>query len=223
MSTLRYVHSLHTFGPHESLTDSAVKQLKQNFSPLVSRRLTRMALMIGECLKHASIPTNASVIYATTYSESNCLEKYLASFPTPSPLMFQNSIHPSGMEQVLIARKQAIEEFLCFAGADHILHSALIAACMSEQPEQWLIVAEEKATWLTEEDCASAVDFALALQLNANPDQALAKLEWNPADATAAEQDATTLRPLQFLQQLQARQDLHLSTQSLGSMSLQWL
>ena len=93
--------------------------------------------------------------YATTFSETMCLEAYLDSFPNPSPLMFQNSIHPSGLEQVLIARQMPVSEFLPFAGRRHVMHAALIAACTTDKARQWVVASEEQGTWLTEKECGS--------------------------------------------------------------------
>lgn len=220
MSITRYIHAMQHFGPLEQVPDSVIKELKQQFPALVSRRLTRMALMIAACLKDQVIAADATVIYATTFSETNCLEKYLESFPTPSPLMFQNSIHPSGMEQVLIARKQPVEEFFCYAGDTHILHSALIAAFTSDQPEQWLVAAEERGTWLTERGFASEQNFAWALRLNQDSEGALARMEWTPDTQTPA---TSPLSTLDFLNLLLERRDRQLQTESLGTVTLQWL
>ena len=218
----RYIHLANTFGPFEQTEMEVVKELKRNFPPMISRRMTKLALMIGECIKGESMEVTDAVIYATTFSETACLEKYLDSFPTPSPLMFQNSIHPSGMEQVLIARKQAVEEFMSFGGDDHILHSAIVATFTSDQPTQWLIGAEEKGTWLTEKECASAFDFAYAVKLSKEAEGALAKLVWTPAQNVEDASQATTTT-LDFLNILKTRKDCSMEAQSLGQLELNWV
>jgi len=218
----RYLHFVSTFGPYTDIDADTLKALKANFPPQASRRMTKPSLMIGECLKQQEMAATDAVIFATTYSETMCLEKYLDSFPTPSPLMFQNSIHPSGMEQVLIARKQAIEEFMSFAGDNRLIHSALIAAFISEKPRQWIIGTEEIGTWLTGKQRASEVDFAFAILLSSDPQNALARCEWMPVSESSlmSETDLTTL---DFLNILNQRQPCHLKAASLGELKLTWL
>ena len=218
----RYIQVANSFGPSSETSIDTWKTLKKNFPPLVSRRMTQLALMIGECLKDQEIQCSDSVIYLTTFSETLCLEKYLDSFPNPSPLMFQNSIHPSGMEQVLIARKQSVEEFLAFGGNKTVLHSALVAAFTSENPTQWLIGAEEKGTWLTEKKCASEQDFAFALKLTNDPQDALAKLAWQPLTNETVEKPSE-LTTLGFLEIIQQERSGRFVTDSMGVLTIDWL
>jgi len=218
----RYIQVANTFGPSSETSIDTWKTLKKNFPPLASRRMTQLALMIGECLKDQEIQCSDSVLYVTTFSETLCLEKFLDSFPNPSPLMFQNSIHPSGMEQVLIAKKQSAEEFLAFGGNKNAMHSALVAAFTSENPTQWLIGAEEKGTWLTEKECASDQDFALALKLTDNPAAALAKLSWQPLTSETVD-NPTVLTTFGLLELIQQKHSGRFVTDSMGVLTIDWL
>ncbi len=215
----RFLHIVSTFGPFSEMDADAIKALKSNFPPLVSRRMTKPALMLGACLKDQTIDPADAVIFTTTYSETMCLEKYLDSFPTPSPLMFQNSIHPSGIEQLLIARKQPVEEFMSFAGDNRLVHSALVAAFVSETPRQWIVGTEEIGTWLTEHKRASDVDFAYAILLSSDSANAVAKIEWRPQSVS---QD-TPETDLDFLKILDHRMPCRMKAASLGELELTWL
>jgi len=107
------------------------------------------------------------VIYASSYGESRALEGYLASFPAASPTLFQTSIHPGAVQQALVARQQAVREFLPFSGRGQIVAHAVQGALLSPAPRCLLCGGEERGTWLNEHGAASPIAFALALALSA--------------------------------------------------------
>jgi hypothetical protein len=214
----RFIHSIRLSGPFDALDESFVKTAKGRFPPLVSRRMTRLALLCGEVTHDANIRQDDSVVYATTYAETLCLESYLASFPTPSPLGFQNSIHPSGLEQVLIARQQPVDRFLCFAGKEALISSALMAVCASEQQRQWLVVAEEKGTWLTERGHASDCFFSCCLGFAPEQEGAMGTLCWDPSQTGA---EAPALSAPAWMQLLLERRRFCCASPC-GTLSIEW-
>ena len=219
----RYIHSIQTTGPYENIDPALVKEFKSGFPPLAARRMTRLALLIGKCLDGISILPDDSVIYATTFSETMCLEAYLDSFPNPSPLMFQNSIHPSGLEQVLIARQQPVSEFLPFAGRRHVMHAALIAACTTDKARQWVIASEEQGTWLTEKGCGSPTDFAFCIGTSDSPEQAIGKITWDPEASDASPDDLLAHSTFTLFQHASARHKVASYCDSLGRVLIEWI
>lgn len=218
----RYIHSVDIFGPFREISNDGLVDLKRNFPSLVSRKMTRAALMIGECLKDRTLSSEDAIIYATTFSETTSLEKYLDSFPTPSPLMFQNSIHPAGMEQLLIARKKPVEEFMSFAGDTGIIYAALVSACVSAQPVQWIVCAEEKGTWLTDMNCGCDQDFAFAINLDSVPENALGRLDWKSSQFAESDGGYSVDSTLDLLQILRDQKDCCIQGIS-GTLELHWL
>lgn len=218
----RYIHFANCVGPFEAIDSIRLKELKANFPPRTSRRMTKLALLIGECVKGFPLAEADTLIYTTTFSESICLENYLASFPTPSPLGFQNSIHPSGLEQVLIAKSQPVSEFLSFAGRAHVMHSAITAACMSDNQNQWIIGAEEKGNWLTEKKYASEADFAFCIGLNQDPVGATGSISWDPdvSDFSDASHSLTTET---FFSLVLNKKSWRSYCESLGEIVIEWL
>lgn len=219
----RYIHSIQTTGPFENIDPALVKEFKTGFPPLAARRMTRLALLIGKCLNGISIQPDDSVIYATTFSETMCLEAYLDSFPNPSPLMFQNSIHPSGLEQVLIARQMPVSEFLPFAGRRHVMHAALIAACTTDKARQWVVASEEQGTWLTEKECGSPTDFAFCIGASDDPQGAIGKITWDPEASQARPDDLLSLSTFTLFQHVSARHRASSYCGSLGRILIEWI
>ena len=218
----RYIHSIQTTGPYENMEPAHVKELKAGFPPAAARRMTRLALLIGKCLEGIQIRPDDSVIYATTFSETMCLESYLDSFPNPSPLMFQNSIHPSGLEQVLIARQQPVSEFLPFAGRRHVMHAALTAACSTDKARQWIIASEEQGTWLTEKGCGSPTDFAFHIGASDDPQGAIGRIIWDPSAPEAGPDDLLSLSTFTLFQQVSTRHSVASYCDSLGRIRIEW-
>jgi len=215
----KYIQSLSTFGEFAEITADQQKALKGNYPRMVSRRMSNMALMIGDCLQDVIIDKADLLIYATTYSEVLSLERYLASFPTPSPLYFQNSIHPSGIEQILIANQQPVITHLPLAGRDNIMHSALMAA-LSDGGKTWLVGAEESGTWLTEKQCAGDVNFAFCVEITSEAGHALAQISWDKEEAP--ENDNNQLSTYAFFRAIKDRKPIQVGNSAMGTLRLEW-
>ena len=221
MSLKKYIRSVKTIGPFKELELDFKKSLKSNFAGSAARRMTDLALLIGEITKDVEIEEDDSVVYATTFSESRCLEKYLESFPNPSPLGFQNSIHPSGFEQVMIARKQPLSEFIPLAGREELSASALQAAFTSAKETQWVVFAEERSTWLTDIKFASETYFAGFLELTTSvPDQAIGSVELDKSCVDASQNKEENL--LQLFRVIEENEDSELKSEAFGKFTFRW-
>src|SRR5947199_274737 len=81
-----------------------------------------------------AFPPDDALIYASTFAETRSLEDYLTSFPTASPLLFQTSIHPGAVQQVLIGRQQPVGRFWPLTGRRRLVEHALLTALLEPVP-----------------------------------------------------------------------------------------
>lgn len=160
---------------HEDLAATR-ERVRDRFPRGATRRMTQLGLLVSSTLDTLTPTVEDTVIYASAYGETCALEGYLESFPTPSPTLFQTSIHPSAVQQAMIGRQCPIGEFLPLTGRRHLAGSALLAALIAPAPRVLLCAGEEKGTWLLERGIASDRSFALAVDLRRDPQGALARI-----------------------------------------------
>ena len=96
--------------------------------------MTQLGLLMGGVLDPLRPGEEDGLVYASSYGESRALHDYLASFPTASPTLFQTSIHPSAVQQVLIARQQPVRELFPLGGRAQLVAHAAQAALLSPAP-----------------------------------------------------------------------------------------
>lgn len=185
----RYIHRAAVEGLHDGrVPEETLRGWARHFPPNAARRMTRLGLMLGAALKEFPIDPADAVVYASTYGETIATERYLDSFPGASPLLFQTSIHPSAIEQVLINRACPVRELTPLAGETDLAAQAALTALLTPGPRVLLTGGEEIGTWLKDLGAASGVAFAFALELSAGPEGALGALRWDraaPAKAPA--------------------------------------
>ena len=140
-------------------------RLKAGFAPGSTRRMTVLGLIVGNALAQLDPTQEDSVLYASGYGESRALEDFLDSFPAPSPTLFQTSIHPSAVQQLLIGRQRAIREFMPLSGGDLLAFHALRASMLAPSARALLCGGEETGTWLLEHRLASERTFGFAAAL----------------------------------------------------------
>ncbi|HEY5079637.1 MAG TPA: hypothetical protein VII43_07300 [Opitutaceae bacterium] len=141
------------------------ERLRGGYPPGATRRMTTLGLMVGSTLSRLEPGVEDAIVYATGYAESCALEGFLDSFPTPSPTLFQTSIHPSGVQQLLIGRQRAVRELLPLSGGPLLGFHALRAAFLSRSARVLLCGGEERGTWLLDYGLASDRTFAFAAAL----------------------------------------------------------
>ncbi len=174
--------------------DAARDRLGPLFPRGALRRMTHLGLLVGATLDGLAIGADDTIVYATTYSETRALEDYLASFPTPSPLLFQTSIHPSAVQQVMIGRQQPVRRFLPLTGRRRLVEHALLAALLDPAPRVVLTGGEERGTWLLDHGVASDRAFAFALGLAACPGPgAIGRLAFTADPSAAAPESCPSL------------------------------
>lgn len=164
-------------------------EMKAALPSRAARRMSRLGLMLARLLEQTGVTEETTVIYGSTFAEGRTLETYLESFPQPSPLGFQSSIHPSGIEQVLILRQQPVRAFFPLADDGHLPLALLRTLLLSGAGQRALLLGgEECASWLTAHKLGAAENFAFALALEPTSaatataaDPPLAMLRYQPA------------------------------------------
>jgi hypothetical protein len=189
----RFIHHVGLELPLATETPAEARtRLGAKFPRTALRRMTHLGLLTGAALDGLPLAAEDAIVYATTFAETRALEDYLTSFPSASPLLFQTSIHPSAIQQVLIGRQQPIRRFWPMTGKRRLTESAILAVLMETAPRVVLAGGEERGTWLLEQSMASATSFAFALLLSPEAAGARGRVRFQPA-AGAAETPAPAL------------------------------
>jgi len=161
----RTILALHLEDPGVEEPAATRERLRALFPRGATRRMTQLGLLLGSVLEPLRPAEDDALVYATGFGESRALHDYLATFPTASPTLFQTSIHPSAVQQVLVARQQPVREFFPFGGRAQIVAHAAQAALLSPAPRAILCGGEERTLTVGDSRTASAVGFAFALAL----------------------------------------------------------
>lgn len=158
------------------------ERLKDRFAKNATRRMTQLGLLVGAVLEPLALTDEDTLVYASSFAETRTLEGYLDSFPTPSPTLFQTSIHPSAVQQALIGRQQPVRHFFPLTGSAALPLQALQVALLATTPRVILCGGEERGTWLLDAQAASARTFAFALALSSSPapKPPLGHIAWTP-------------------------------------------
>lgn len=185
-----YLQSLEARFPDPANEEAELAKLAANLPKRAARRMSTLGILLHSVLEPqaAVLDSGATVIYATTYTEAGALETFLDSMPYASPTAFQTSIHPGGIEQALILRKQPVGPFFPLAGEASSLSLQMLKAAFTAQTPRILVFGgEEKGGWLREFDLAYPRSFAFSLQLSREAAGASAQLEWNPGTGEGEE------------------------------------
>jgi hypothetical protein len=200
--------------PKDQAEESFAK-IQETFPKKQTRRMSRLGILIAHVLKEAQL-SNCPLIYATRYTETRALEKYLDSFPDASPTQFQTSIHPGGVEQALILAKKELKEIIPLAGGIQLPMSALQQVFLSDEDEVFLVGGEETGTWLLDFGLASDVSFSFAASFSKVPNAASLCLQWDPKDVEGEIKDTTML---DLARALNGRNDFFIQHPDFGKFS----
>src|SRR4051812_46017672 len=214
----RFIHHLRVERPPNSETAAEARErLRDTFPRAAVRRMTHLVLLLGSTLDGVSLTPEDALVYATSFAETRALEEFLGSFPIASPLLFQSSIHPGGVQQVLIGRQQPIARLWPLAGRSRLVEQALLTVLLEPAPRVLLTGGEETGTWLLEHEIASARSFAFALLATHAAAGAAGRIAFAPG--AAAEEACPTLE--NFTQALTGHQALKWSGAG-GTWTLDW-
>ncbi len=215
----RFIHQVcvELPAPDETVAGARVR-LADRFPRTALRRMTHLGLLIGSALDGIPLGPEDAVVYASTFAETRALEDFLLSFPAPSPLLFQASIHPGGVQQVLVGRQQPIARLWPLAGRTRLVEQALLTALLEPAALVAMVGGEERGTWLLEHSMASARAFAFAAVLVREPAGAVGRVGLDPDGQ--ADEVCPSLE--NFTMALAARRRL-LWHGAGGTWSLEWL
>ena len=180
MKTEVQLFDLKVLRANEETLAEARSLLPADFPRRSARRMTHLGTLMARVLADSRPEPGSTLIYGTTYGETRSLEDFVDSFPTPSPLLFQGSIHPSGIQQVFVHRKIPIGGFLPITGSDHLVASVLESALLAADAGVTVCGGEEGGTWLLECGKASPIAFAWAFSLAGNSHAATGSLTIGP-------------------------------------------
>lgn len=178
-----YLHHVRVERPAPDETAAGARErLRDKFPRTALRRMTHLGMLLGSALEGVAFAPDDALVYATSYAETRALEDFLQSFPAASPLLFQTSIHPGGIQQVLIGRQQPIARLWPLAGRRRLVEQALLTALLEAAPRVVLAGGEERGTWLLEKDMASGRAFAFSAVLTPESAGAVARLAIEKTD-----------------------------------------
>jgi hypothetical protein len=216
----RHLHFLRTEQPAAAeAVDGARERLAAKFPRGALRRMTHLGLLVGSALDGLAIGPDDTVVYATTYAETRALEDFLTSFPDASPLLFQTSIHPSAVQQVLIGRQQPVRRFFPLTGRRRLVEQALLTALLDPAEQVVIVGGEERGTWMLDQDMASDRAFAFALSLRAEPAGAIGRVTFAAGGAVREVGPSPSLP--EFAEALAERREMHWPGAG-GWFRLQW-
>ncbi len=179
--TERFIHHLCVeLPPADETVATARVRLAGKFQRTALRRMTHLGLLIGSTLDGAELGPDDALVYASTFAETRALEDFLRSFPSPSPLLFQTSIHPGGVQQVLIGRQQPIARLWPLAGRTRLVEQALLTALLEPAPRVALVGGEERGSWMLDHQMASSRSFAFAALLARDAAGAIGRVSFTP-------------------------------------------
>lgn len=164
-----YIEAVHLEDPGNEDPAGTRERLKDRFPRNATRRMTQLGLLIGTTLEPLKPSQDDTLVYASEFAETRALEAYLDSFPSASPTLFQTSIHPSAVQQLMIQRQQPVKTFFPMTGRGQLVAQALQVALLSDSPRALFCGGEERGTWLLDNRAASERTFAFTLALVRQP------------------------------------------------------
>lgn len=169
-------------GALDRVSDARARH-KEKFPGRSARRMTHLGMLTDLCIRDLDIDEELPLIYTSAFAESGSLEDFIDSFPHPSPMGFQTSIHPSAVEQSLILRKHPVGRFYPITSGRNLAGKALENALLLGEDRLALIGGEEKGDWLTPFGLASDLSFAFALEFYREAEgESLGAIRFEPAD-----------------------------------------
>ncbi len=177
----RHIHHVRVeLPPAEETAAGARLRLADKFPRTALRRMTHLGLLLGSVLDGTTFGPDDAVVYASAFAETCSLEDFLRSFPAASPLLFQGSIHPGGVQQVLVGRSQPIARLWPLAGRTRLVEQAWLTALLEPASRVALVGGEERGTWMREHGMAAETSFAFALLLTSEPAGAMGRVAFTP-------------------------------------------
>jgi hypothetical protein len=215
----RFIHHVRTELPPDAETAAEARvRLAEKFPRNAVRRMTHLGLLVGSALDGVPLGPDDAVVFASTFAETRALEDFLSSFPSASPMLFQTSIHPGSVQQVLIGRQQPVARLWPIAGRVRLVEHAILTALLEPAARVALIGGEERGTWILEHGMASARSFAFGTLLSRDAEGATGRVSFTPGES--ADESCPSLE--RFTGALASKDVLRWQGAG-GGFSLEWL
>lgn len=183
----KFIHHVRVELPGDTEDAAGARlRLADKFSRTALRRMTHLGMLAGSVLDGVALGPDDALVYASTFAETRALEDFLDSFPEASPLLFQTSIHPGGIQQVLIGRQQPIARLWPIAGRTRLVEQAVLTALLEPAARTALVGGEERGSWMLDYGVASAQSFAFAVILTTERADARGRISFTPTVAPDA-------------------------------------
>jgi len=200
-----YIRKETTLEPDDEDVVVGRSRLPSTINRRGARRMTHLGTLIARVLDPESIDLDSTLVYGSTYAGSRTLEGYVDSFPNPSPLLFQSSIHPSAVQQVFVASRASVNEFIPLCGGPYLVASMFNTAFCARTARTLLVGAEERGEWMLDLGLASAESWAWCIELSQEAEGALGTVSKIDGQSPATIPPVTHER---FFRNLSDRRDL---------------
>ena len=183
-----HIQSVFADDPGQEAPAATRERLKGGFPAGTARRMTTLGMLVGNAVARVQPLPGDAIVYASGYAESRALEDFIDSFPSASPTLFQMSIQPSAVQQLMIGRQCPVGELMPLSGGALLAFHAIRAAALSPSPRVIVCGGEERGTWLLERRMASDRAFAFGLVLTREPRESRGRIGFRaggPASETA--------------------------------------
>jgi hypothetical protein len=183
------------------------------------RRMNPLGLALDLTLEGDLPGAGESLVFITRHGTIRAVEDFLKSFPHPSPLSFQNAIHPAGIEQCLVPKHASMGELIPFADDQHSGMAAALRALFQVPGHVRRIAGgEERGTWLCEIDAAPEETFAFSMTLTDDAEES--SIGTISRDASSEEEIPLTTRA--FAAAIAERKPLRFGLPGFGLFVLTW-
>lgn len=177
----RYIKSfvLHSLDPEDEA--GTLLACADKIPKRARRRMSCLGILLSYVMEELALDADTTLVYGTTFTEANALETYLDSLPLASPTAFQTSIHPGGIEQALILKKQPVGAFFPLAGDQTLFAQMMKYPFVASTGRTAVCGGEEQGGWLRDFGVAHPVSFAFSLMISESPENAIGYCDWNPS------------------------------------------
>lgn len=212
-------HARAVIGETPDAAEALVEAHRDTLPRARGRRMNPLGLALDLALAGDLPGTDEPIVFVSRHGTTRSLEDFLKSFPHPSPLAFQNAIHPAGIEQCLVPHRAAVGELIPFASDDAAgVAAALRALFHAPGRARRFVGGEERGTWLHPLDAASGETFAFSLTLTA---------EREPDSIGTLARDASTeesspMSPREFTRAVARREPARFGLPGFGFFVLTW-
>ncbi len=185
----KYIQYCRVWLPEAEDAAGREAELKDRIPRRSARRMSQLGKVAYWLLDPFPPSAEDALVYGSTYAENRALEKYIAGLPdAASPTLFQTSIHPSAVQQALIARAQPLRNLIPMPGAAAGLFEKLCKVALHRaEARSYVLLAEEAGEGLVEYGLASDTTWGIVICLSqTRTESSLGSVRWSAENAGTA-------------------------------------